>query len=92
MTVSEQIKTIDTKIEQNKTQCNLDKQATKISSELSGNVSKHEFLTGKDDLPEEDLLEKAAPIKSFQYSPLGSELKKQTDIAKKKTQKTGQCF
>ena len=37
-----------------------------------------------DVLVEEDLLEKAATIKRFEYSPLGSELKKYTDIAKKK--------
>ena len=34
-------------------------------------------------LVEEDLLEKAATIKRFEYSPLGSELKKQTNIVKK---------
>ena len=47
-----------------------------------GNVSKYEFLTGEDVLPEKGLLEKAATIKRFEYSPLGKELKKQTDIAK----------
>ena len=30
-----------------------------------------------------DLLEKAATIKRFEYSPLSSELKKQTSIAEK---------
>ena len=53
----------------------------------SGNASKHEFLTGKDVLPEKDLLEKAATMKRFEYSPLGKELKAQTDIAKKQYQK-----
>ena len=48
----------------------------------SGNASKHEFLTGKDVLPEKDLLEKAATMKRFEYSPLCKELKSQTDIAK----------
>ena len=47
-----------------------------------GNVCKYEFLTGEDVLPEKGLLEKAATIKRFEYSPLGKELKKQTDIAK----------
>ena len=32
---------------------------------------KYLFLTGKDDLPEKDLLKKAAALKSFEYSPLG---------------------
>ena len=48
-----------------------------------GNVSKYEFLTGKDVLPEKDLLGKAATLKRFEYSPLGSELKKQTSVVEK---------
>ena len=62
-----------------KTQYNLDKQTTKISPLSSTNVSKYEFLTGR----EKDLLEKAATVKGCKYSPLGSELKKQTNITKK---------
>ena len=46
------------KIEQNKAQYNLDKQTAKIFALSSGNVSKFEFLTGKDVLPEKDFLEK----------------------------------
>ena len=44
-------------------------------------------MTGKDVLPEKDLLEKAAIMKRFGYLPLGKELKAQTDIAKKQYQK-----
>ena len=40
-------------------------------------------MTGKDVLPEKDLLEKVATMKRLGYSPLGKELKVQTDIAKK---------
>ena len=40
-------------------------------------------MTGKDVLPEKDLLEKAPALKRFEYSPLGKELKAQTDTAKK---------
>ena len=58
MSLSEQIKTIDKKIEQNKAQYNLDKQTAKIFALSSGNLSKFEFLTGKDVLPEKDFLEK----------------------------------
>ena len=43
---------------------------------------KNELLTGKVVLPKNDLLEKAATMKRFEYSPLGKELKAQ--IAKKK--------
>ena len=56
MTVSEKIKTIDNKFEQNKGQYNLDRQT--ISALSSGNVGKYEVLTVKDCLPEKDLLEK----------------------------------
>ena len=74
-TVSEKIKTIDTKIEQNKAQHNFHRQTATILALSSGNVSKYELLTGKDVLPEKDLLEKAATIKRFEFVPLGSELK-----------------
>ena len=50
----------------------------------SGNFGKCKFLTDENVSSEKDLLEKAATIKRSVYSPLGSELKKQTDIAKKK--------
>ena len=39
------------------------------------------FLTDKDVLSEKIFLEKAATMKRFEYSPLGKELKVQTDIA-----------
>ena len=39
-------------------------------------------MTGKDVLPEKDLLEKAATINRFEYSPLGKELKAQTEFDK----------
>ena len=53
-----------------KTKLNLIRQTVKISILSSENVSKYEFLTGKDVLPEKELLEKAAAIKRFEYSPL----------------------
>ena len=39
-------------------------------------------MKSKDVLPEKDLLEKAAALKRFVYSPLGKELKAQTGVAK----------
>ena len=92
MTVSEKLKTINKKIEQNKAQYDLDKQTPRISTLLSGIVGKDELSTGKDVLPEKGLLEKAATIKRFEYSPLGNELKKQTDIAKKQYQGQDKTF
>ena len=58
MSISDKIKAINSKIEQNKTQYKLVRQTAKISALLSGNVSKYDFLTGKSVLPEKDLLEK----------------------------------
>ena len=57
-------------MKKNKAQYNSDRQTAKIAAFSSGNVSKYEFLTGKDALPKKDLLEKAATMKRFEYSPL----------------------
>ena len=92
MSISEKIETIDNKIEQNKAPYNLDRQTANISLLSSGNVCKYEFLTGKDVLPEKDLLEKAATMKRFKYSLFGKELKAQTDIAKKQYRKFDHDF
>ena len=78
MSISEKIKTIENKIEQNKAQYNLDRQTAKVSALSPGNVSKYEFQIGKDVLPEKDLLQKAATMKRLEYSPLGKDLKNQT--------------
>ena len=43
---------------QNKAQYDLYRQTAKISALLSRNVSKYEFLTGKDVLPEKKLVKK----------------------------------
>ena len=56
-------KTIDNKIEQNKDYCDLDRETAQILALSSGNVSKYDFLTGKDVSPEQNLLEKLASIK-----------------------------
>ena len=67
---------------QNKAQYNLDKHTAKMSALWLGNVTKYELLTGKDILPKkQDLLEKAATIKIFEYSPLGKKSKVQTSAA-----------
>ena len=65
MGVSEKIKTINNKSKQNKAQYNLDRQTAKISALSAGNVSKYEFLTGKDVLSEKDLLQKVPTTKRF---------------------------
>ena len=81
MSISEEIKTINNKIEQNKAQYNFDRQTAKILALSPGNVSKYESLTGKDLVPIQNLLEKAAIMKRFEYFLLGKELKRKTSIA-----------
>ena len=49
-------------------------------------------MTGKDVLPEKGLLEKTAPIKRYEYSRLGSELRKQTNVAEKQDQQLEKGF
>ena len=80
------------KIEQNKDQYNLGRQTGKMSAFSSVYASKYEFSTGKNILPEKDLLEKVAAIKRFEYSPLGKELKVQTSAAEKQYQKVDRVF
>ena len=80
MSISEKIKAINDKTQQNKAQYDLDRQTAKISALSSGNVSKYEFLT------EKDLIGKAAALNKFEYSPLGKELKAQTSVAEKQYQ------
>ena len=92
MSIGEKNKTVNNKFEQNKAQYSLDRQTVKISALSSGNVSKYEFLTGEDVLPEKDLLEKAATMKRFEYSYLTKELNAQTDIARKQYQKLGDTY
>ena len=52
--ISEKIKAINNKMEQNKAQYDSERQTAKISALLLGNVSKYQFLTDKDVLPEKD--------------------------------------
>ena len=49
-------------------------------------------MTGKDVLPERDLLEKTSTIKRFENLLLGSYLKKQTDIAEKQYKKLNNTY
>ena len=83
MSISEKSKAINNKIDQNKAQYYLDRQTVNTSALSSVNVSKYEFLTSKDVLPEKELLEQAAVLKRFEYSPLDKDLKAQTSVAEK---------
>ena len=49
-------------------------------------------MTRKGVLPEKDLLEKAATMRRFEYSPVELELKVQTNVAEKRYQKLNNIF
>ena len=74
MTFTEKVKTINKKIKHNKAQYNLGKQTARIWALSSVNAGKYEFLTGEDVLPERPVR------KRFEYLPLGSDLRKQTEV------------
>ena len=78
MNINEKFKAINNEIKKTIAQYNLDRQIAKISSLPSGNVSKYEFLTGKDVLPKKRVFRKSYCI----YSPLASELKKERFVEK----------
>ena len=63
MSISEKIKTINNKIEQNKDQYDLERH--KILALLSGNVNKYEVLTSKDVLRENKLARRSCYIRKI---------------------------
>ena len=67
MTVKDQLKILDRKIKQNRTNYDLYRQNAEISALSSGDLGKYECLTGKDHQYKPDPLQKA----KYEYSPLG---------------------
>ena len=47
--------TIDDKIKDEKLQCDISKEAAKISALLSGKIDKYEYLTGEEILPSDQI-------------------------------------
>ena len=68
------------KIKANKAQCELDREAAKISALSSGELEKYEYLTGEDLGYKPDVIQKA----KFEYSPLGKVFNKGLDESEKK--------
>ena len=66
MTVTDQIKILNTKIMQNEAQYDLDRKAARISALPSNNLHKYEYLTGEDLGLKPSTIEQA----KFEYSPL----------------------
>ena len=67
--------TINEQIRNEKLQCDLNREAAKISALSSGKVHKYEYLTGEDILlsNQQQIIEQA----KFTYSPLGKAFEKQ---------------
>ena len=59
MTLTEQFKILDDKINANKVQYELDREAAKISALLSGELEKYEYLTGEDLGYKADVIQKS---------------------------------
>ena len=79
MALTEQVKIFDDKIEANKAQYDLDREAAKISALSSGELKKYEYLTGEDLGYKPDIIQKA----KFEYSPLGKVFNKGLDDSDK---------
>ena len=68
--------TLEDQIRDEKLQCNINRDATKISALSSGKIDKYEYLTGEKILPsnQQQIIEQA----KFTYSPSGKAFEKQT--------------
>ena len=68
--------TIEDQIRDKKLQCDINREAAKISALSSGKVDRYEYLTGEEILPsnQQQIIEPA----KFTYSPLGKAIEKQT--------------
>ena len=75
LTVTDQIKILNKKILQLEAQCDLDRQAAKISVLSSNNLSKYKYLIGEDLGLKPSTVEQA----KFEYSPLGKVFNKELD-------------
>ena len=80
MTVADQIKILDRKINQNEAQYDLDRKAAKISALSSENLAKYEYFVLEDLNYESSTAEQA----KFDYSPLNKFLNKGLEEEDKK--------
>ena len=75
MTITDQIKVLNSKIIQNEAQYDLDRKAAKISALSSNNLDKYDYLTGEELGLKPSTIEQA----KFEYSPLGKIFNKGLD-------------
>ena len=80
MKLNEHVKILDEKIQANKAQYELDREAAKISALSSSELEKDEYLTREDLGYKPDVIQKA----KFEYSPLVKLFNKGLDESDKK--------
>ena len=80
MTVTDQIKILDSKIVQNEAQYDLDRKTAKISALSSNNLDKYQYLNGEDLGLKPSTVEQA----KFEYSPLVKIFNKGLDVEEDK--------
>ena len=83
MTVTDQIKILNRKIQQNEAQYDLDRKAAKLSALSSNNLDKYECLTSEDLGLKPSTFEQA----KFEYSPFGKFFNKGSKEEDKKKKK-----
>ena len=78
--------TIEDQIRDEKLQCDINREAAKISALSSGKTDKYEYPTGQEILPssQQQIIEQA----KFTYSPLGKAFEKQTIAIEDQEKKT----
>ena len=82
--------TIEDQIKDEKLQCDINREAAKISALSSGKLDKYEYLTGEEVLPsnQQQIIQQA----KFNYSPLGKALEKQVKAIKDQGEKQVVAF
>ena len=80
MSLTEQVRILDDNIKANKAQYDLDRKLDQISALSSGELEKHEYLTGEDLGYKPDATQKA----NLEYCPLGKTFNKGLDESDKK--------
>ena len=82
--------TTDDKIRDEKLQYDINREAAKISTLLSGKIDKYEFLTGEEILPldQRRLIAQA----KFAYSPLGKAFEKKVKMIEDQSKKRIKAF
>lgn len=84
MALAHKIKTLDDRIKANKAQNNLDRETAEISTLLSGQLDKYEYLSSQDLAPKPELIEKKTSVMFSVSSDYYQGVKKDDKVKKYK--------